>query len=36
MMTIGKGKKLLLLGILLVVIDQVVKVLGKLVPHPLY
>ena len=29
MMTIGKGKKLLLLGILLVVIDQVVKVLVK-------
>ena len=29
MMTIGKGKKLLLLGILLVVIDQVIKVLVK-------
>jgi signal peptidase II len=29
MMKIGKGKKLLLLGILLVVIDQVIKVLVK-------
>ena len=29
MMKIGKGKKLLLLGILLLVIDQAIKVLVK-------